>query len=901
MRTPYPTVLLACCAVAALVAPGAIAGEARGPANPPDPADRLDIEATWAGNTYVGNAAKRHVPHMVTGFSVTPDGTVYTGSVWEEACGVVAEIKDGEVTQIPQQLTKHWGNQGGFAVAASDTWLFSAKNDCNGIARFARRSLLYIEPLRRDLGGHVTGVAASADRVYVGCPWRGQILILDHELKDVGALEVAGRETDELAIDAKGRLWVLLPKERSVICFAADGTKAPVEVHLPGDCEPTAIAFTPAGELAVADAGASDQILVYAGLDTAPKLARRIGEAGGVWAPGAKRGEPGALRFNGLSGLGFDRAGTLYVADGSSRAQGSSIQAYGTDRKLKWELRCAVWNECPTTDPRDESLLMGVHAQVRLLPGKNPPWQMTSYTRDPRQGYGNGDPEGDGMMSGLIVGGRTIFFSRKGHQGTPVYRCDGARSALLIPCAFFGEKSIWIDANGDGKRTADEETKLEPGLSCYGWGQWIDERGDYWVAHEDDYIARIPFAGFNAKGVPTWNIAGASKVANPAPFTIVRRLRHVADSDTMYLIGYTADVTRGINEHGVGGRVLARFDHWNGARTMTWSLQPSYHNDSKEGTLGLDMGVVRCIEVVGDYVFCVFANDNAALHHARGHIDVYRTRDGSYVGWIEPPDSIGRVGNQDLSDSVSGCVLKDGRIRLVMEDNECGKAVIFHWRPEAKGTTASVAATPVASTEPLVGHWTFDEAKGLVAKNQAPGGAGEATLKGADWATGVRGGAVDLDGKLTRVEVDGPFATGTMDAFTVALWAYHDADAFAPSGLIGKWRSNDRWDFNLDLNGQGALRFMLASKIMIDTAVVVPNKSWFHLAATSDGTTARIYLDGQLKHEHAAKTAVPDSPDCRVIIGASWDGSWRGKIDDVRIYRRALGADEIHALAERPR
>ena len=37
------------------------------------------------------------------------------------------------------------------------------------------------------------------------------------------------------------------------------------------------------------------------------------------------------------------------------------------------------------------------------------------------------------------------------------------------------------------------------------------------------------------------------------------------------------------------------------------------------------------------YVFCVFANDNQALHQARGHIEVYRTKDGSFVGWIEPP------------------------------------------------------------------------------------------------------------------------------------------------------------------------------------------------------------------------------------------------------------------------
>ncbi len=867
----------------------------------PGPADRLDIEATWAGNTYVGNAAKRHVPHMVTGLCVTPEGTVYTGSVWEEACGVVAEIKDGEITQIPQQLTRHWGNQGGNAVAASDKYLFSAKNDCNGVVRFERRSLLYVEPVRRDLGGHVMGLALTADRVYAACPWLGKILILDYDLKDVGALDVAGREPDEMLIDGKGRLWVLMPKESKVISFKPDGSLGSAQIQLPADCQATAIALTPKGELCVADAGPSNQILVYTAIDATPALSRRIGEAGGVWS-GAKRGVPGPLRFNGLSGIGFDKAGTLVVADGTSRGQGNCIQGYGPDLKLKWELRCAVWNECPTTDPRDESLIMGMHAQLRLLPGKNPGWQMESYTRDPSKGYSNGDPETDGMMSGLMLGGKAFFFSRKGHQGTPIYRCDGDQSPLLIPCAFFGDKSIWIDTNADGKRTVDEETKIEPNVKCYGWGQWLDEKGDYWVAHEDDYIARIPFAGVNAKGIPSWNIAGATKVPNPAPFTIVRRLRHVAATDTMYLIGYSAELPRGTNEHGVGGRLLARYDNWGTASKLAWTVKPAYRNDSKDGTLGLDMGVVRCIEVVGDYVFCVFANDNAVLHHARGHVDVYRTKDGSYVGWIEPPDSIGRIGNQDMSDTLSGCMLKDGRIRLVIEDNECGKAVIFHWKPEAKGTHATVeASAPLNGKEPLIGHWAFDDGKGLVAKNQIPGGAGEAVLRGADWTTGIRGGAVELDGKLARVEFDRPVTTGVMAAFTTALWAYCDSSKPVAGGLIGKWRSNDHWDFNLDMGSDGAIRLMLANKVMLNSPVVVPTKAWFHLAVTGDGTTAKFYLNGELKHEQAAQTAIPDNADCPLRIGANWDGSWRGKIDEVYLYRRALDAAEVKKLAERPR
>ncbi len=875
----------------------------------PDPARRLQVEATWTGNTYVGNPARRHVPHMVSALCVTPDGTVYTGSYWEEACGVIAEMKDGEVTQIPQQMTQHWGNQGGNAVAANDKFLFTAKNDWNGLARFQRQSLLYKEPLRRDLGGHVMGVALTADRVFAACPWISKILILDHDLKDVGSIDLPGRKPDEMLFDAKGRLWVLLPSEHKVICLKPDGTIEPVEIQLPEDCKPVAIAVNPKGELCVADAGPSEQILVYSKIDTKPVLARRIGEKGGVWS-GPKRGVPGPLRFNGLSGLGFDRAGNMAVAYGSGHGQGNCIQMYGANLTLTWELHGVIWNECAASDPRDEALVMSRFTQSRLLPGKNPGWRLESYTRDPYKGYTNGDPEEDGMMSPLTLKGKPFFFSRKGHQGTPVYRCDGDKSPLLIPCAFFGEKAVWIDRNGDGKRTADEEIAPAKNMSCIGWGQWIDERGDYWCGRqgvaEPNGVVHVPFAGLDAKGIPTWNVAGATYEVPPAPYTDVRRLRYFPATDTMYCIGYTSELKPGTNEHGVGGRLLTRYDHWRGARTLAWSRQPSYRNDSKEGTLGLDMGVVRCIEVVGDYVFCVFANDNQVLHQGRGHIEVYRTKDGSFVGWIEPPDTIGRIGNQDFSDTVSGRVLSDGRIRLVVEDNECGKAVIYHWKPEA---LCPWPATPAAkgvgqASGDLVGWWSFDEGKGRSSTNSAPGATtGAALLRGADWTAGALGGGVQLDGKLDRVLVEDGFSPGSMDALTVAFWGYQDVTQHASSGILGKWRSNDTVDFNLDLpDNNGAVRLILGRRFQLSTPVVIPLQKWFHLAATWDGKTAAIYLDGQLKHSVACVGGpIPDTAGCLLNIGRSWDSSWRGKLDEVRIYRRALNAVEIGTLAERPR
>jgi hypothetical protein len=76
-----------------------------------------------------------------------------------------------------------------------------------------------------------------------------------------------------------------------------------------------------------------------------------------------------------------------------------------------------------------------------------------------------------------------------------------------------------------------------------------------------------------------------------------------------------------------------------------------------------------------------------------------------------------------------------------------------------------------------------------------------------------------------------------------------------------------------------------------------------HLAVTGEGPILRLYIDGQLKFE---KTDVDPRllNDAPVLIGRSADAvspNWfRGVIDDVRIYTRALSAPEIYELLVAP-
>jgi hypothetical protein len=79
----------------------------------------------------------------------------------------------------------------------------------------------------------------------------------------------------------------------------------------------------------------------------------------------------------------------------------------------------------------------------------------------------------------------------------------------------------------------------------------------------------------------------------------------------------------------------------------------------------------------------------------------------------------------------------------------------------------------------------------------------------------------------------------------------------------------------------------------------VPDGVWHHLAATWDGRQMRLYVDGLLAAwgEFTDSWTTPAQGAFRIGFANSGVGSVRMDVDEVAIYRRALGADEVLAQA----
>ena len=83
------------------------------------------------------------------------------------------------------------------------------------------------------------------------------------------------------------------------------------------------------------------------------------------------------------------------------------------------------------------------------------------------------------------------------------------------------------------------------------------------------------------------------------------------------------------------------------------------------------------------------------------------------------------------------------------------------------------------------------------------------------------------------------------------------------------------------------------------TAALALN-TWSHLAATYDGTTLRLFVNGtQVSSQTMAGSITASTGALRIGGNTVWGEYFAGLIDEVRIYNRALTAAETHDRHER--
>jgi hypothetical protein len=219
----------------------------------------------------------------------------------------------------------------------------------------------------------------------------------------------------------------------------------------------------------------------------------------------------------------------------------------------------------------------------------------------------------------------------------------------------------------------------------------------------------------------------------------------------------------------------------------------------------------------------------------------------------------------------------------------------------ADGTTDSADAAVVEPfPDSLVGYWPLDEGSGTTA-NDRSGKNNHGALKNAPmWTTGRRGGALSFDGVDQSVEVLSLSGAKFPTSGTVSIWLmapFADQtnrpifDGFDPARRHLYIRQVATAAATLQISGQ----FVDAGSLAWNgTAPVTPN-AWVHVVLVWNTVThhATTFVDGAAIFDDTfSATWVPDQQQV-AFAQKSCCGSFKGLLDELRLYDRALSAAEV--------
>ncbi|MEI6069569.1 MAG: LamG-like jellyroll fold domain-containing protein, partial [Methylococcaceae bacterium] len=171
------------------------------------------------------------------------------------------------------------------------------------------------------------------------------------------------------------------------------------------------------------------------------------------------------------------------------------------------------------------------------------------------------------------------------------------------------------------------------------------------------------------------------------------------------------------------------------------------------------------------------------------------------------------------------------------------------------------------------------------------------------------------DGLNDRVQniPAGPLAYSSGGDRTFALWLWPDHHDTGGGVVFSKpWNGNGAYNYSLNQLADSRLQWQVQGVSLIAPMALTPDQ-WHQVVITiKSNWDMSMYLDGQLAasgqfaNTWSAKGGDQHVPLCIGSLfpyGVGWDAvstySWQGKLDDLRVYSRALPADEIRQSYDR--
>ena len=710
---------------------------------------RFTYNTTWLGNEFEGGPTNTVNSSMI-GLGVGADGTCITVGLNGEQENEMGMYRDGKVLN-------YWGGDrvgstgNAIALMPDGNGLVSRNGRLIGFYWNERNRLNRIKSERitsTNENEAIRGLAIHQDEVFVAARPDSRIFVLD--LKTFAKKrEFAFDRPGPLAVDAKGVLWAVeegwtsghpysYPYPKPFRILGLDRQTGKQVNEITGVELPSAMSADTQGtaaRLLIADNGQDQQVKIFDVSGVKPKPLGTLGAKGGVYAGTPGEMKPGKL--NGLSGVGTDAKGNIYVSTAGypyrvvmpmgmpniSQLKAFAPSAIGKpEPEALWTLTCPGFNCMGASwDAKTGDVYIGGLARYSRDPkgGLGREWRIAGTTANLRD-----ESDGETLQRTFLaapdirwIEGERYLFARgriykldsNGNLGRIVGLLNFNRDALRTQHeqrqkgaadrfsldAMFSRFPLdippvdwlyweWRDGQGgplDGKQQRAEYRDLTAQFAGRDGGIYssLDSRHDMWIVGPgaERTIYHRPFAGLK-NGVPTW-ADEVRRIPAPPIFTRVVGVRYQPDRDIMDIGGQTIENPGG-SEYQLAE--LIRFTNWSKQPVMGTRLVPMKRGAQApfggEGSWQNEIFLDKpcALSVAGDIAY---------IPNRTGAIRAYNMNTGNLVEWMDAgPEVFAMSGYFDFADTaVRAYEISPNEHFILRQSNYTIRILAHRWDPQA--------------------------------------------------------------------------------------------------------------------------------------------------------------------------------------------------------------------------
>ena len=207
-------------------------------------------------------------------------------------------------------------------------------------------------------------------------------------------------------------------------------------------------------------------------------------------------------------------------------------------------------------------------------------------------------------------------------------------------------------------------------------------------------------------------------------------------------------------------------------------------------------------------------------------------------------------------------------------------------------------------TQGLVGWWKLDDGSGTVAKDSSSNPHDGTLVHGPAWTKipGRDDTCLEFNGANQYVSL-GNILQGSYAELSIACWVKHSSSGWEDIVERGNWDSPDGIGLTMHYQGATAVFGFYPNFNNVSSKSNVQDSQWHHVVGTlsksNSGYLYSIYVDGKLENTNTGTMGLAATSK-GWAIGARYDGTYgyRGLVEDVRIYDRALSPSEVQAIYE---